>query len=722
MSFSVSRSLPVRVLVACAVSALAVAVLPASPAAASRPSVGPVVTAGPAKVAGEVPLAWSYPQSVTLTSQRLEVRSATPGMARDGESLVLSASARAFTVTGLTPDRGYRFRVRGVNQSGVGVFGPWVNTVSSSAWPVAPSVVAASVTAAAPSSATVTWSYPANVPALTSQRVEVDGPDGSARDGDVLWVRPDARAVTVTGLTRDTVYSFKVRSVNQVGMSQWSSSAVAGPPAVPSVVAVTPSTSSSAISWSYPVDAPRPSSFRLAVRVPGQPEQQVTVWNVRDQARSWTFPLALTAGSSVSVRAVNGLTASAWSPQFEVAAPTAPTGLTVTASDGSVEFAWDAPTQSVSGFEVRWSGDAGVTWSTPVSVDASQVGYTASGLVNGTAYVLQVRVVAPVGASEWVSSPPVTPVGLPQAPSGLSASPGENQVSLSWSAPVDDGGSPVTGYVTRYRPFPGQTWSTPLETGSTATSVTLSGFSLGVEYWLQVAAVTDAGVSPWSAEIGPVVPATVPDAPLAVVAVAADGALEVSWTAPMFTGGSTITDYVVEYGESSEGPFETVADGVSSATSATITGLVNGTEYWVRVSAVNTMGPSSPSTTVSGIPAVPAASPASAPTGLTASTGTGGIDVAWSPPADDGGAPVEYYQVEQASWTNECEPSAPEGCVWFGTSTSTSTSWKATSGVAGASYLFRVRAYTSAGFSPWSQLSPEPAMFPFGGGGCCRIR
>ena len=54
-------------------------------------------------------------------------------------------------------------------------------------------------------------------------------------------------------------------------------------------------------------------------------------------------------------------------------------------------------------------------------------------------------------------------------------------------------------------------------------------------------------------------------------------------------GGSAITDYVVQYSINNS-TWITFNDGVSTATSATVTGLTNGTLYYFRVAAVNSVG------------------------------------------------------------------------------------------------------------------------------------
>ena len=67
------------------------------------------------------------------------------------------------------------------------------------------------------------------------------------------------------------------------------------------------------------------------------------------------------------------------------------------------------------------------------------------------------------------------------------------------------------------------------------------------------------------------------------------GEVRLSWTAPP-NGGSILVDYVVQYSSDGGSSWSTFNDGTSTVTSATVTGLTNGTAYTFRVSAVNAAG------------------------------------------------------------------------------------------------------------------------------------
>ena len=93
----------------------------------------------------------------------------------------------------------------------------------------------------------------------------------------------------------------------------------------------------------------------------------------------------------------------------------------------------------------------------------------------------------------------------------------------------------------------------------------------------------------------------VPDAPTTVAGTAGNTTVALTWVAPASTGGSSITDYVVQYSSDSGSTWTTFADDTSTSTSATVTGLTNGTSYIFHVAATNSVGTGSYSTSSSAV-------------------------------------------------------------------------------------------------------------------------
>lgn len=95
-------------------------------------------------------------------------------------------------------------------------------------------------------------------------------------------------------------------------------------------------------------------------------------------------------------------------------------------------------------------------------------------------------------------------------------------------------------------------------------------------------------------------PTNAPTAPTSLSATASGTSVNLSWTSPDSNGGSALTDYLVEYKTSAGSTWGTFTDGVSTGTTATVTGLTNGTSYDFRVSAINSIGTSTASSTATG--------------------------------------------------------------------------------------------------------------------------
>jgi hypothetical protein len=93
-----------------------------------------------------------------------------------------------------------------------------------------------------------------------------------------------------------------------------------------------------------------------------------------------------------------------------------------------------------------------------------------------------------------------------------------------------------------------------------------------------------------------------------LAAVAGDGQVSLTWTAPA-SGGAAITDYVIER-QLGGGAFAVVADGVGVGTVFVDTGRSNGVVHGYRVSAVNGVGTGAVSAAASATPVAAAPSPA----------------------------------------------------------------------------------------------------------------
>ncbi|MCK9410644.1 MAG: fibronectin type III domain-containing protein, partial [Bacteroidetes bacterium] len=413
-----------------------------------------------------------------------------------------------------------------------------------------------------------------------------------------------------------------------------------------------------------------------------------------------TTALANGTSYNIQIKAVNVAgdgAASSTTAATPVAVPSAPTITAITPSSGALSVAFSAGFDGGSAItSYKYSTDGGTTFRTraagttasPIVIAfASSDGTTA--LVNGTSYDVQILAVNANGDGAPSATTAATPRTTPSAPTNVSGTSGNTQVSLTWTAP-SDGGSAITDYVVEFND--GSGFATFADGTSTSAAATVTGLTNGTSYTFRVSAVNAAGTGAISAISAAVTPRTTPGPPTSVSGTSGNTQVSLTWTAPTSSGGSAITDYVVQ--SSPDGSiWTTFADGTSTSTNATVTGLTNGQDYTFRVAAVNAAGTGNFSTASGSV--TPATVP-NAPTAVAGTPGNTQVSLTWSAPATNGGAAITDYVVEfnnGVSWAT------------FADGTSTSTSATVTGLTNGTSYTFRVSATNSVGTGTASIVS-----------------
>ena len=377
------------------------------------------------------------------------------------------------------------------------------------------------------------------------------------------------------------------------------------------------------------------------------------------------------------------------------------TGFTADPGDEYVDLAWDAPDDGGSPItSYDYSSDSGITWrstgSTDTTYHATQTSFpTPVALHNGNIYLWMVRAVNAIGDgpdSTFVSAAPRDPIA-PDAPTGLTATAGDDEVALSWDE-ADDNDSTIIRY--EFSRNGGGNWHS---TGGTSLSYTDDNVTNGTEYDYQVRAVNGEGDGAASATVQ-ATPEGPPTAPRNLQTSAGDQSITLSWIAPQNNGGRHITDY--EYRVDS-GSWTSTG---STVRSYTVTGLTNEQEYDFRVRARNVHGVSPASDSEEGTPT--SNSVPGAPTNLTATPGDQMVTLDWTVPGN-GGIAIDGYDYTSdggITW------------LWMGTTdhpyVATETSFPQPVNLHnGNTYLWRVRAHNALGYGPASnQVAAAPANQP----------
>lgn len=263
--------------------------------------------------------------------------------------------------------------------------------------------------------------------------------------------------------------------------------------------------------------------------------------------------------------------------------PGAPTSVTATAGDSQATISWTAPASggsAITGYKV--TPYVGSTPGSTTSAGASPV--TISGLTNLTTYTFKVYAINAVGNGPVTVSNAVTPASTPGAPTGVIAAPGSGHASVQWTAP-NSPGSPIINYTVSGTD---KTSNTSLGSQTvTVTNATFNSLTNGHKVEFQVYATNGIGSGPAATSNDVFVGS--PTAPGGVQATAGANQATITWSASQ-PNASAITSYsVVAYvGTQAQARLNLG----SSATQATMYGLLGQTAYTFQVTATNSYGAS----------------------------------------------------------------------------------------------------------------------------------
>ncbi len=398
----------------------------------------------------------------------------------------------------------------------------------------------------------------------------------------------------------------------------------------------------------------------------------------------------LTSGRTYyyQVRAVTGDDRTgAWSERVNEVAGDAPARPVLTLSPGYLQItvSWPAVTGAVSYELWAWDGAWAQLPSTGTAVTGTE--YVHTGLTAGRTIYYQARAANAGGTmSAWSAQVNATVLSAPtlSAPQSLNAASGDEQVTLTWTAPATGA---ATGYHYRHVES-GGTQGNWMDAGNVLT-MTVTGLTNGQGYDFEVRGYNSQGNGP--AATASASPMGAPEMPVSLAAAPTETTVVLTWTAPD-DNGAAITHYEhIHYASGGTAP--TTWTNAGSVLTVTISNLTKGTAYMFMVRAVNSVGESE----AASVSATPSGKPGPV-RNLTAAPGAGSIMLDWDEPADDGGSAIVSYEVQKynATTTN-----------WGAAYSGSDTSYTDRSAIVGATTEYRVRAINANANDPsdWSTVS-----------------
>jgi len=331
--------------------------------------------------------------------------------------------------------------------------------------------------------------------------------------------------------------------------------------------------------------------------------------------------------------------------------PLAPRSLIAYSGRASASLYWTAPltsgtTAPITDYVVEYRTPGG-QWTVYADGLSSARSALVTGLTGNVAHTFRVSASNSAGTGLPSNESTVTPTSFtaPTAPRYLSASARLLGAYVAWSAPIDNGGGALTGYLVDWSTDGGVAWSSAVRVEPTVRAVPLAGLAGGVAHTVRVRAVSEFGAGESaSITVTPTLP-TVPGSPTVSYLSAGYNTIGVSWRPPVSDGGSPVTGYVVEH--STNNATWTRVTAPANLRYLDLTGLAGGVAHTVRVRAVNTVGEGAAS---GGQTITPLAITAPAPPRfVTASLSGNTAVITWNSPVSTNGSPLTGYEVWQSS-------------------------------------------------------------------------
>ncbi len=319
--------------------------------------------------------------------------------------------------------------------------------------------------------------------------------------------------------------------------------------------------------------------------------------------------------------------------------PTAPYNLTSQKGDSEVILRWNLSEKDggalIQGHKIYRGID--VSSMEHVASIGTENTYTDRELENGQSYYFSVTAFNSEGESDLASATTEIPLGPPGRPLNMTLGPGNLEVTISWEAPEEDGGTPILGYRIYFNKH-GEEMALGGDAGDVL-EYTLTELENNQIYYFQVRAYNTEGEGPGSTT-DLIRPEPLPKIPENFRIIDLEGQVKLAWTKPSYSGEYSY-DEVIIYRGPSEDNLELFKNLSYEQNQFYDEDVVVGSVYYYEMTIVSRIGEGLATPTLVGRPF----GRPTVPLNFNVEPDIGSAQLTWDQPTFFGGRVIEGFKV-----------------------------------------------------------------------------